>query len=94
MNALALVRAGLGVAVLEPLTLHGAPLDGVIARAIDVEIPFYFAAITARTAAPKAAARALIDAALQAAKRLRGFVPVDPAQQAQLQHDVATAEAA
>ncbi|MDQ2780507.1 MAG: LysR family transcriptional regulator [Pseudomonadota bacterium] len=79
MNALALVRAGLGVAVLEPLTLQGAPLDGVIARAIDVEIPFHFGAITARAAAPKAAVQALIAAAFEAATRLRGFVPVDSA---------------
>lgn len=94
MNALALVRAGLGVAVLEPMTLHGAPLEGVIARAIDVEIPFYFGAITTRAAAPKAAVLALVDAVFEAAKRLRGFVSVDPTKRTRLQPSLAIAAVA
>lgn len=94
MNALALVRAGLGVAVLEPLTLHGAPVEGLTARAIDVDIPFYFGAITARSAISKGAVLALVAAALKAAKRLRGYASVDSAQQAQLQHALLLAETA
>ncbi|HSV46786.1 MAG TPA: LysR substrate-binding domain-containing protein, partial [Ramlibacter sp.] len=42
INAQALVRAGLGVAVLEPLTAHGAPLAGLEVRPLDTEIPFFF----------------------------------------------------
>lgn len=48
MNAQALVRAGMGVAILDPLTLLGAPLQGLVYRPLDVEIPFHFGAITAQ----------------------------------------------
>lgn len=46
MNAQALVRAGLGVAVVDPVTLRGAPLAGLAYRALDVHIPFHFGAIS------------------------------------------------
>lgn len=48
MNAQALVRAGLGVAILDPMTLLGAPLQGLAYRALDVHIPFHFGAISAQ----------------------------------------------
>ncbi|MCD2511904.1 LysR family transcriptional regulator [Comamonas endophytica] len=48
MNAQALVRAGLGVAVLDPITLLGAPLVGLAYRDLDVRIPFHFGAISAQ----------------------------------------------
>ncbi|MCL7118973.1 LysR family transcriptional regulator, partial [Escherichia coli] len=46
VNALAAVRAGLGVSVLEPITAYGAPMAGVAIRPIDLDIPFFFGVIT------------------------------------------------
>lgn len=90
MNALAMVRAGLGVAVLEPLTVQGAPLEGVTVRPLDTEIPFHFGAITAQAGRANATTLALVQAALVAAKRLRGFVQVDPSDPACLRQDRTT----
>lgn len=74
VNALSLVRAGLGVAVLEPLTAHGVPLAGVVLRPLDTEIPFYFGVITPQSRSLSAAVSALVDALLQTAAALPGFV--------------------
>ena len=40
INALAAVRAGLGVSVLEPVTAYGTPMPGVAIRSIDLTYPF------------------------------------------------------
>lgn len=74
INAQAMVRAGLGVAVLEPLTPHGAPLDGLVVRPLDTAIPFFFGVITPQTRTPSEAVLALADALLDASKGLPGFV--------------------
>lgn len=74
INAQAMVRAGLGVAVLEPLTPHGAPLEGLVVRPLDTAIPFFFGVITPQTRTPSDAALALADALLDAARGLPGFV--------------------
>ncbi|MEO7401259.1 MAG: LysR family transcriptional regulator [Polaromonas sp.] len=84
INAQALVRAGLGVAVLEPLTAHGAPLDGVVVRPLDTDIPFFFGVITPQARPLSAPVRALADALLQAAAALPGFVQHDVAAHATL----------
>ena len=78
VNAQALVRAGLGVAVLEPLTAHGAPLEGVVVRPIDVDIPFFFGVITPQSRPITAAVQAVVDALLAVAAALPGFVQHDP----------------
>ncbi|MDB5880048.1 MAG: LysR family transcriptional regulator [Variovorax sp.] len=74
INAQAMVRAGLGVAVLEPLTPHGAPLDGLVVRPLDIAIPFFFGVVTPQTRTPSDAVLALADALLDAARALPGFV--------------------
>jgi len=84
INAQALVRAGLGVAVLEPLTALGAPLDGVAVRPLDTHIPFFFGVITPQSRPLTAPVRALADALLQAAAALPGFVQHDVAEHATL----------
>jgi len=58
MTALTLVRAGLGAAIVEPATVCGVPLDGVVMRVLDDTIPFLFGAISAaaRPLAPTIAA--------------------------------------
>jgi DNA-binding transcriptional LysR family regulator len=63
LTALALVRAGLGVAIVEPATVAGVPLDGVVLRKIDQTIPFLFGAISAAALPLTPTVSALIDAA-------------------------------
>ena len=75
VNALAAVRAGLGVSVLEPITAYGAPMAGVVIRPIDLDIPFFFGVITPQSQALTPACQALADALAQAAAALLpGFV--------------------
>ena len=65
------MRAGLGVAVLEPLTAHGAPLDGVVVRPLDTDIPFFFGVITPQSRPLCAPVRALVDALLHGRRATR-----------------------
>ena len=88
INAQAMVRAGLGVAVLEPLTAHGAPLQGVVTRPLDTDIPFYFGVITPESRPLAPAVRAVADALLASASDLPGFVRHDPAAHATLLRSV------
>lgn len=46
MTALTLVRAGLGVAIVEPATVCGVPLDGIVMRMLDHTVPFLFGVIS------------------------------------------------
>lgn len=85
VNALALVRDGLGVAVLEPLTARGLPVDGVVLRPLDVDIPFHFGVVCPNSSRPLAPATlAMVDALLAAATQLPGFVQHDPSSHASL----------
>ncbi|NMM77934.1 LysR family transcriptional regulator [Acidovorax sp. SRB_14] len=84
INAQALVRAGLGVAVLEPLTALGAPLDGVVVRPLDVDIPFFFGVITPQAHPLTAPVRALAEALREAALALPGCRQHDVADHASL----------
>ncbi|AMP37316.1 MULTISPECIES: LysR family transcriptional regulator [Ralstonia solanacearum species complex] len=70
LNALTAVRAGLGVALLEPVTAYGVPIEGVTVRPIDVPIPFFFGVITPEARRPSPAVTSLIDALSRAAQRL------------------------
>ncbi|WP_454721109.1 MULTISPECIES: LysR family transcriptional regulator [Cupriavidus] len=69
-NALTSVRAGLGIAVLEPVTARGVPLADIVVRPIDAEIPFYFGVITPQGRPASSAVLALIDALAGAARAL------------------------
>lgn len=81
VNALAAVRAGLGVSVLEPITAYGAPMAGVAIRPIDLDIPFFFGVITSQSQPLTAACQAMADALAQAAAQLLpGFVLHDACQ--------------
>ncbi|OZI34038.1 LysR family transcriptional regulator [Bordetella genomosp. 10] len=80
MNAQAAVRAGLGVALLEPATLLGAPLQGVTTRPVDIDVPFFFGVITPQFQPVDPVFLALNDALAEVAReRLPGFVLHDPA---------------
>lgn len=74
VNAQAMVRAGLGVAVLEPLTALGAPLEGLAVRPLDTHIPFFIGVVTPQSRPLTAPVQGLVDALLQAATDLPGFV--------------------
>ncbi|WYX18080.1 LysR family transcriptional regulator [Achromobacter xylosoxidans] len=80
VNALAAVRAGLGVSVLEPITAYGAPMAGVAIRPIDLDILF-FGVITSQSQPLTPACQAMADALAQAAAQLLpGFVLHDACQ--------------
>ncbi len=78
VNAMALVRAGLGVAVLEPITPRGLLPQGLVVRPLDTDIPFFFGVVTPRSRALPPAVRELAAALLLAARALPGFVHHDP----------------
>ncbi|MGY8527554.1 LysR family transcriptional regulator [Paracidovorax citrulli] len=79
LNALALVRAGLGMAVLEPVTTCGFPVPGVAVRRLDVAIPFHFCLITPQGRPPTPTVEALTEALAEtAAQTLPGFARIDP----------------
>ncbi|MFY1993296.1 LysR family transcriptional regulator [Achromobacter xylosoxidans] len=81
VNALAAVRTGLGVSVLEPITAYGAPMAGVAIRPIDLDIPFFFGVITSQSQPLTPACQAMADALAQAAAQLLpGFVLHDACQ--------------
>lgn len=85
VNALAAVRAGLGVSVLEPITAYGMPMEGVAIRPIDLDIPFFFGVITPQSQTPTPACRAMADALADAAAALLpGFVLHDASAHAAL----------
>lgn len=80
LNAMMMVRAGLGVAVLEPVTAHGVPLEGVVTRALDTDIPFLFGVVTRQAAPSQPSVDALMAALAEAAAALLpGFVLHDAA---------------
>ncbi|MEG3127069.1 LysR family transcriptional regulator [Pantoea cypripedii] len=69
-NILACVRAGLGVAILEPVTAWGMPLEGVVIRPLEEEIPYFFGVITPQGRQITSAAQALVEALEQVAQTL------------------------
>ena len=60
--AMQMARAGLGVALVDPFTAHGVPVEGLVVRAIDCHIPFFFGLISAYASPRSAVTQALIDA--------------------------------
>jgi DNA-binding transcriptional LysR family regulator len=84
VNALAMVRAGLGVAVLDPLTAHGMPLAGVSVCGLDTDIPFFFGVIAQQGRPLGRRPQALADALQAAAARVPGFVQHPPSAHADL----------
>ncbi|GLH75326.1 transcriptional regulator [Bradyrhizobium sp. SSBR45G] len=69
LNAVAMARQSLGVAIVEPVLTSHLEMTGIVTRKLDVAIPFLFAAITpaGRELTPTVAA---LNAALRAAARL------------------------
>ncbi|WP_295540171.1 LysR family transcriptional regulator [uncultured Pseudacidovorax sp.] len=84
VNAQALVRAGLGIALLDPLTVHGVRMAGVQLRPLDVHIPFFFGAVVPQGRPVTRRVQALADALQRAAAQLPGFVAHPPEAHARL----------
>jgi DNA-binding transcriptional LysR family regulator len=63
MTALTMVRAGLGVAIVEPATVCGVPIEGIVMRMLDHTIPFLFGAISPATLPLTPTVAAVIEAA-------------------------------
>ncbi|WP_164517826.1 MULTISPECIES: LysR family transcriptional regulator [unclassified Rhizobium] len=72
LTALSLVRAGLGIAIVEPATVCGVPLDGIVMRVLDLAIPFLFGAISAAALPLAPTVAAVIDAARLEALKMPG----------------------
>lgn len=79
MNVLSFIRAGAGIAIVEPLTLTGNPTPGIRVLPLATSIPYCFGVVTARGVAISDKARDLI-AALQtsAQKRIADFTLIPP----------------
>ena len=87
VNAIALVRAGLGIALLDPLTAHGMPLTGTCVRPLAADIPFFFGAIAQQGRPLGRRAQALADALRVAAAAVPGFVEHPASLHAELLQD-------
>ena len=75
LNAMMAAHAGLGIALVEPMTALGMPIEGVAVRPLAVNIPFYFGVVTPFGKPIDAVTAALIDAVESASKAiLPGFV--------------------
>lgn len=91
LNALALVRAGLGIALLEPVTAYGFPVPDVAVRPLDTRIPFHFCVITPQGRPQTPAVQTLIAQLAQAAARLLpDFTQLDAREHDRVQQSIAT----
>ncbi len=85
VNILACIRAGLGVAIMEPVTAYGLPLNGVVIRELDVDIPYYFGVITPQAKPPRESIAALIETLKHtAAQLLPEFTCLDASEHARV----------
>lgn len=84
MTALTLVRAGLGIAILEPVTIFGVPLEGVVTRPLDHAILFRFGAISPASQPLTPTIKAFSDAACTTAAAIPGCRLRDPGRVAAL----------
>jgi len=77
-NAIMAAHAGLGVALVEPITALGMPIEGLAVRPLAENIPFYFGVVTPFGKPVDSVTQALIGAIETAARDiLHGFVKRD-----------------
>ena len=77
-NAIMAAHAGLGVALVEPMTALGMPITGLAVKPLAVNIPFYFGVVTPYGKPIDGVTQALITALESAARNiLHGFVKRD-----------------
>jgi len=68
--AMQMARAGLGVALVDPFTARGVPIEGLVVRPIDCNIPFFFGLISAFASPRSAVTQGLIEALAASAQAL------------------------
>lgn len=85
LNAMMSARYGLGVALVDPATAFGIPVEGVVVRPIDAHVPFVFGVVTSAGRPVSRAVQTLIDKIRESSARLLpGFVARTPAEMDQL----------
>lgn len=70
MNLLGFIRQGAGLSIMEPVTIAGVEMEGVVTRPLETAIPFYFGVITLASAPPNEAGQTFIRAIASAAASL------------------------
>ena len=68
--AMQMARVGLGIALVDPFTAMGVPLEGVVVRPIACNVPFFFGLISALASPLSDVTRVLIDEIATSAKVL------------------------
>ncbi|UZJ57731.1 LysR family transcriptional regulator [Pseudomonas sp. KU26590] len=68
--AMQMARAGLGIALVDPFTAMGVPVEGVVVRPIACNIPFFFGLISAFAHPLSDVAQALIEEIAHSARQL------------------------
>ncbi|RWC88756.1 LysR family transcriptional regulator [Mesorhizobium sp. M00.F.Ca.ET.151.01.1.1] len=72
-------------AIIDPLTAYGLSPPGVIIRAIDITVPFYWGVLVAQNRPLRAVPQALVEAVEAVAERsIAGFTRLDPGMAGQL----------
>jgi len=81
LNAVQMARAGLGVALVDPVTALGIPMQGVVVRPLTQHIAFFFGLVSQVAHEQTAAGKALISALQETAEAiLPNFVLHPPSQ--------------
>lgn len=79
MNALAHVRAGSGISVIEPISVAGDAIAGVRLLPLDTAIPYFIGVVTPNSGQPCDRGNRLIETLRETAeRRVQGFVTADP----------------
>lgn len=68
--AMQMASAGLGIALVDPFTAMGVPLQGVVVKPIDCNVPFFFGLISAFASPLSEVTQALVDELAVTAKAL------------------------
>lgn len=79
LTAMQMARVGLGVALVDPFTAFGVPLNGVVVRPIESTIPFFFGLISAYASPLSDVVKALIEALQVSSQELLPGMIVHPA---------------
>ncbi|MBO1079909.1 LysR family transcriptional regulator [Roseomonas haemaphysalidis] len=74
LAAIMAARAGLGVALVDPVTASGVAVDGTVVRPLDAAVAFSWGVVTPVSRSPGAPVRAVMQAVAAEAARLPGFV--------------------
>ena len=87
-TAIMSARAGLGIAIVEPVIAHGMPVEGVVVRPLDIPLPFFWAVFSPYGRPMSALASGLVEAIETISREmLPGFVRHAPTARDRLMAD-------